>query len=58
MSKIENQNRITKKYFSGIKLSKVFPLLKIIANQNGLNLNRAREFKIAQRLLAISVVYN
>lgn len=58
MSTKENKQKSTNKYFKGIKLSSAFPLLKVIAEQNGLNLNRAREFGIAKNLLVNSIVYN
>jgi hypothetical protein len=47
-----------KNYYSGLKFSEVAPLLKQIAEQNGLKLSRLREFNIAKTILAHSIVKN
>jgi len=47
-----------KNYYSGLRFSQVYPLLKQVAKQNGLNLSRLREYKIAKRILAHSIVKN
>ena len=40
------------------KVSKVLPMLKLIAEQQGLRLNRVREFNICKKILSQSVIKN
>jgi hypothetical protein len=40
------------------KLDDIYPYLELIAEQNGLNLNKAREFKIARKIFERSIMQN
>jgi hypothetical protein len=42
----------------GQTLTAIYPALRIIATQNGLNLNVAREFKIARAIYERSLILN
>ena len=52
------QDETVNKYFVGVKPNEVFPLLNIIAKQNGLSLKYAREFRISKRILIKSILEN
>ena len=45
-------------YFLGMKVSSCIKQLQLIAKQNGLLLNRKREYDIARNILAKSIVNN
>lgn len=46
------------RYYCGMTITQVYPLLKIVAIQNGLDLSRMRQFRIARNILAKSIVKN
>jgi len=49
---------IVNQFFVGEKFSTIAPLLKQIEIQQGLNISRVRELKIAKRILVESIIYN
>ncbi len=51
-------NYITNQLPEGVKLSAILPMLKIIAQQQKLNLNKLSQFNKAKRFLLISINQN
>lgn len=49
---------LTQPSLRGLKYSQCLPLLSVIADQNGLNLSKIRDFRIAKRILLISMAQN
>ena len=52
------KTKTVNKFFIGVKLSSIYPLLNQIAIQQGLNLNKVRELNIDKNVLVNSLVNN